>query len=103
MNAAYLEPDVRLDAGTRQLHAAFLVRNDSAGTWRPSEGFGVGYHLFDAETGTLIVDGARVAPEREVKPGETARVRHVAGESLRIRKAACSVRVPASSLTSGSR
>ena len=74
MNAAYLDPDVRLDAGTRQLHAAFLVRNDSAGTWRPSEGFGVGYHLFDAETGTLIVDGARVHPDSEVKPGETAPV-----------------------------
>src|SRR5664280_654924 len=75
MNAAYLEPDVRLDAGTRRLHAAFLVRNDSPGTWRPSEGFGVGYHLFDAATGTLIVDGARAHPEREVKPGETAPVR----------------------------
>src|ERR1019366_8796142 len=74
-NAAYLAPDVRLDAGTRRLHAAFVVRNDSAGTWRPSEGFGVGYHLFDAETGTLIVDGARVFIESEVKPGETAPVR----------------------------
>ena len=75
MNAAYLEPDVRLDAGTRRLHAAFAVRNDSPGTWRPSEGFGVGYHLFDAATGTLIVDGARVHPEIEVQPGETAPVR----------------------------
>jgi lipopolysaccharide transport system permease protein len=74
-NAAYLEPDIRLDAGTRRLHAAFVVRNDSAATWRPSEGFGVGYHLFDAATGTLIVDGARVYIEREVKPGETVPVR----------------------------
>jgi hypothetical protein len=75
MNAAYLEPDVKLDAGTLRLHAAFVVRNDSPGTWRPSEGFGVGYHLFDAATGTLIADGARVVPESEVKPGETAPVR----------------------------
>ena len=74
-NAAYLEPDVRLDAGTRRLHAAFAVRNDTAGTWRPGEGFGVGYHLFDAATGTLIVDGARVYIESEVRPGETAPVR----------------------------
>jgi hypothetical protein len=66
MNAAYLEPDVKLDAGTLRLHAAFVVRNDSPGTWRPSEGFGVGYHLFDAATGTLIADGARVVPESEV-------------------------------------
>ncbi|MCX6630606.1 MAG: hypothetical protein NTW28_23570, partial [Candidatus Solibacter sp.] len=75
MNAAYLEPDVQLDAGTRTLHAAFEIRNDSPETWRPSQGFGVGYHLFDAGTGTLLVDGARMHPEREVKPGETARVR----------------------------
>jgi lipopolysaccharide transport system permease protein len=72
MNVAYLEPNVRLDAATRRLHAGFAVRNESAGVWRPSEGFGVGYHLFDAATGTLIVDGARVHPEREVTPGETA-------------------------------
>ena len=75
MNAAYLEPDVRLDAGTRTLHADFAIRNDSPETWRPAEGFGVGYHLFDADTGTLIVDGARVHPEHDVKPGETAQVR----------------------------
>ena len=74
MSASYLEPDVRLDAGTRRLYAAFAVRNDTPGTWRPSEGFGVGYHLFDAATGTLIVDGARAHPQGEVKPGETARV-----------------------------
>ena len=35
----------------------------------------MGYHLFDTATGTLIVDGARVHPEHDVKPGETAQVR----------------------------
>jgi len=63
MNAAYLEPDVRLDPATRTAHARFSVRNESPETWRASEGFGFGYHLFDADTGTLIVDGARVHPE----------------------------------------
>src|SRR6476659_10641580 len=75
MNAGYLEPDVRLDAGSRTLHTAFAIRNDTSEPWRPSEGFGVGYHLFDAATGTLIVDGVRVHLEREVKPGDTAPVR----------------------------
>lgn len=74
MNVEYLTPAARLDTGTRLLHAAFTVRNDSPETWRPSEGFGVGYHLFDAATGTLIVDGARVHPQQEVKPGETVTV-----------------------------
>ncbi|MCU1235101.1 MAG: type transporter [Candidatus Solibacter sp.] len=74
MSAAYLEPSVKLDAATRMAHADFEVRNDSLDTWRAAEGFGIGYHLFDADTGTLIVDGTRVHPERDVKPGETMRV-----------------------------
>jgi lipopolysaccharide transport system permease protein len=73
MSAAYLEPDIKLDAGGRTVHADFEIRNDSLDTWRASEGFGVGYHLFDAETGTLIVDGARAHPG-EVKPGGRAHV-----------------------------
>jgi lipopolysaccharide transport system permease protein len=75
MNAAYVILGVRLDAATRTVHAEFAIRNDSTQTWRVPEGFGVGYHLFDAETGTLIVDGARVRPEHDVKPGESAPVR----------------------------
>jgi len=74
MNAAYLEPAIKLDPGARTVHADVLVRNDSVEIWRPSEGFGVGYHLFDAETGTLIVDGARTHPPADVKPGGQARI-----------------------------
>src|SRR5260370_41109004 len=72
MSAAYLEPKVTLDAASRTAQARFAVRKHSQETWRASEGFGFGYHLVDAETGTLIVDGARVHPEHDVKPGETA-------------------------------
>jgi lipopolysaccharide transport system permease protein len=75
MNAAYLEPTVKLDLATRRATAEFVIRNGTAETWRESEGFGIGYHLFDAETGTLIVDGARVHPAPDVKPGDVARVR----------------------------
>ena len=74
MNAAYLETATALDPGTHLVHADFSLRNDSSETWRPAEGFGVGYHLFDAETGTLIVDGARVHPARDLAPGQTERV-----------------------------
>jgi lipopolysaccharide transport system permease protein len=75
MSAAYLEPKVDWDPKRRAAHIEFAVRNDSSETWRAAEGFRIGYHLFDAETGTLIVDGARVAPERDVAPGDTARLR----------------------------
>jgi lipopolysaccharide transport system permease protein len=75
MSATYFSPEVKLDAGKRAAHAEFEIQNDSQETWRAAEGFGIGYHLFDAETGTLIVDGARVQPQNEVKPGERVRVR----------------------------
>jgi lipopolysaccharide transport system permease protein len=75
MSVAYLSPEVGLDQGTRTAHAEFEIQNDSPEVWRAAEGFGIGYHLFDADSGTLIVDGARVAPERDVKPGERMRVR----------------------------
>ena len=72
--AAYLNQRVELDAATGKLRAEFDIRNQSGETWRAAEGFFVGVHLFDADTGTLIVDGVRVTPERDLKPGESARI-----------------------------
>src|SRR5436309_2296628 len=72
MSASYLNPHVKLTA-PGIVHAEFDIRNDSPDTWRAAGGFAIGYHLFDAETGTLIVDGARV-PIPDLKPGESARV-----------------------------
>jgi len=74
VSAAYLETDVRLGLEGNVLHAAFRIQNLSPAAWRPEEGFALGYHLFDAESGTLLVDGERVAPAREVAPGESAPV-----------------------------
>ena len=70
MSAGYPNPVVALDPETRRAHAEIDVRNQSAESWRPGEGFAVGYHLFDAATGTLIVDGPRVAPSADVPPGQ---------------------------------
>jgi len=74
-NAAYHDLRVRFDPGTRAAAAEFTIRNNSSETWRAAEGFSIGYHIFDADTGTLIQDGARVPPERDVAPGESASVR----------------------------
>jgi len=68
MNAAYTV------VHTGEGHVELLVRNQSQETWRAAEGFAVGYHLFDAGTGTLIVDGTRVAPPNDVPPGEAMSV-----------------------------
>ncbi|MGD0497023.1 MAG: ABC transporter permease [Bryobacteraceae bacterium] len=75
MNAESVTHDMQFDASTRKASAAIEIRNTTAEPWRPSEGFAIGFHLFDAETGTLIVDGARVHPERDIAPGESARAR----------------------------
>jgi lipopolysaccharide transport system permease protein len=68
MSATYSNQRVQLLG--RAVHVEFDVRNDTREPWRAGEGFGVGHHLFDAESGTLIVDGARVHPERDIAPGE---------------------------------
>jgi lipopolysaccharide transport system permease protein len=53
----------------------FDIRNESGETWRAEDGFAIGRQVFDADTATLITEGARAHPERDVKPGETAHVR----------------------------
>jgi lipopolysaccharide transport system permease protein len=57
----------------RSLAARFEIRNVSAESWQSSAGFAISYRIFDPQTGTLIVDGPRLAPERDVAPGETRR------------------------------
>ncbi len=56
MSAAYLDPRVTLDAAARE-----CTRDSKSATFHRNlaqdEGFALGYHLFDADTGTLIVDG----------------------------------------------
>ena len=74
MKARYLEPNIQFDPHSRMGHVEFRIRNVSAQTWRPAEGFCVGYQVFDAETGGLVADGARVVPERDLGPGESARL-----------------------------
>ena len=75
MSVAWLNPRAALDAATRTVRAEFEIRNLTEETWRAGDGFGIGYHLFDRASGTLIVDGARVRLERDVGPGGQAHVR----------------------------
>jgi len=69
MRAQVENPEVQ--AGGRWIRAAFDVRNVSREPWRPSEGFAVGYHIFDPASQTLVVDGPRVAPVGDIAPGES--------------------------------
>jgi hypothetical protein len=71
MNAAYEDTDVRLSGEPGGLHveARFNLRNTSGNPWRREEGFAAGFHIYDSETGTLVVDGARQSPPGDVAPG----------------------------------
>jgi lipopolysaccharide transport system permease protein len=48
-----------LDAGALRLD--FEITNRSSEPWLSKNGWAAGYHLFDEPTGTLVVDGDRVA------------------------------------------
>jgi lipopolysaccharide transport system permease protein len=74
MSAAYCNQQVKLDAAARTVRAEFDLRNDTPEPWRSTEGFGIGHQVFDAESGTLLVDGARQHPARDIAPGESQHV-----------------------------
>jgi lipopolysaccharide transport system permease protein len=60
-----------LDSG-RRVTAVFDLINRSGETWVAAQGYALGYQIFDPETGTLVIDGARQAPECDVAPGGRA-------------------------------
>jgi lipopolysaccharide transport system permease protein len=60
---------VVLDSG-RRVTATFDLSNLSNQTWRAADGYALGYQIFDPETGTLVIDGTRLAPEHDLAPGE---------------------------------
>ena len=73
MSAAYTDAQLlaSADAG---FQLSFTVCNGSGEIWSAAGDFAFGYHVFDYETGTLIVDGNRVPPPRDLKPGESATI-----------------------------
>ena len=70
MNARYT--GIRIAAEGRTVRASFDLRNESYEAWRAEDGYAIGCHIFDAESGTLIVDGPRAALPHEVPPGQSA-------------------------------
>ena len=60
---------VRLDSG-RRVTAGFDLKNESQETWRVADGYALGYQIFDPETDTLVIDGTRQPPDRDLAPGE---------------------------------
>lgn len=71
MRVAFSNVEVSLEAPA-QLHAAFDYRNASTETWSVADAFALGYHLFDSETETLVVDGERRPLAQDMPPGSGA-------------------------------
>jgi lipopolysaccharide transport system permease protein len=53
------------------IRASFRVVNSSVETWKPEDGYAVGYQILDPETDTLVVDGPRAPLARPLAPGES--------------------------------
>jgi lipopolysaccharide transport system permease protein len=73
MSAVYESPDVKLSGGL-DVEAHFTLRNASAEAWRSADGFAAGFHIYDSDTGMLIVDGERQPPVHDVAPGDSVPV-----------------------------
>ncbi len=58
MSIAFRGTDIQLEGSLLRLRCELVNRSSEA--WRPEDGWGAGYHLFDEPTGTLVVDGPRV-------------------------------------------
>lgn len=69
MKLELVEPRVDLEPATRLLRVSVAVENASKQSWRPPEGFALGYQIFDPETDILIVDGERCPLREELEPG----------------------------------
>jgi lipopolysaccharide transport system permease protein len=74
MSARYRTTQIRVLGDGRTVEAALDIENASDETWSGGNGFAIGYHIFDPDTDTLVVDGARAPLERDVQPGEPAHV-----------------------------
>lgn len=57
VNADFENTDVRLEGAVLKIRCEIV--NRSAEAWLATDGWAVGYHLFDEPTGTLVVDGER--------------------------------------------
>jgi lipopolysaccharide transport system permease protein len=68
MGAHFGSPRILLRA-PGHVNAAFDLENTSEQAWGAGDGYAVGYQVFDPGTQTLVIDGERTPPARDVLPG----------------------------------
>jgi hypothetical protein len=62
-------PEIRALDRPLAVPASLRVENFSTGTWAPEDGYALSYQIFDPETDTLVVEGARTPLARALAPG----------------------------------
>ncbi|HYP13184.1 MAG TPA: ABC transporter permease [Bryobacteraceae bacterium] len=71
MRALYEQPDFLLDASERTVQARFRLVNRTDETWRTSDGFVVGWQMFDPETSTFISEGEWSCLNKDLQPAQS--------------------------------
>jgi lipopolysaccharide transport system permease protein len=75
MIAAYEHPSVDVDSNTRDLTVRFQLINRSHDEWRRSDGFAIGWQIYDPEASTFIREGEWHSLEQDLASAQTSDVR----------------------------
>src|SRR5215218_987708 len=74
MIAAYEQLAFDVDAASRTVNARFRLVNRSREDWRISDGFALGWQIYDPDTGTFIQEGEWTRLIEDVASAQTADV-----------------------------
>jgi lipopolysaccharide transport system permease protein len=75
MIARYSGIDVAVEAAAHRLDIALTLTNGGPEVWSNDQQYAVGYQIFDAETGNLLLDGPHAALSQPVPPGDKLTIR----------------------------
>ena len=69
MSVRYREVQAAIDPGTGRIRLRCRLENRTRSAWKRSEGFAVGWQIYDPRTGVFIAEGDWVPLENDVAPG----------------------------------
>jgi lipopolysaccharide transport system permease protein len=75
MSASYTESTARVIPESGLGETEFTIRNAGPDAWKTGQDIAIGCQVFDLESGIMIAEGSRLAPGRDIAPGESCRIR----------------------------
>ncbi len=73
MNVAYRDCQTSVSARNGLIRLGGVIENRSSRTWCVSDGFAIGWQIYDPATGLFIQEGEWVGSERDIPPGGSER------------------------------